>query len=355
MRNFYIFKLAKLLLASFVLLSSPSFAENEPRAVVVSGTGGTREIALNNAFRHAVEQAVGMIVTSESYVRNLKDIRDKVFVASNGFIEQYKVLTEESDVTGYAITIQAIVRQKKLEVAMSSATNTAITLDGASLMANQMLQEEKVKIYAEEIVVFLDDLIQNGFEYQYGAPTLRAESSISNTYYLVLPNFKIALKKDWLATLSKYRTKLIEKQSFIDALMLLDINGDIDSNVMAINFEAQDEEGAVIVSNDGCNNYYTFENCFNMKPKLGTLRFGRHIFDILGLHTKNSEFENFRYPNIPDKLRVFGWSYFGDGQVEIGPITLDSTARIKKIVIRAVKIGNYGGKLPLYKGNGVFE
>ena len=111
------FKFIKLLVISLCFVSALSFAEDEPKSVIVSGTGGTREIALNNAFRHAVEQAVGMMVSSESYVKNLKDIQDKVFLVSNGFIEQYKVLTENHDTTGYAVTISAVVRQKQLKTA----------------------------------------------------------------------------------------------------------------------------------------------------------------------------------------------------------------------------------------------
>ncbi len=85
-------KIIRILLISFLLFPAFGFSEEEAKSVIVSGTGGTREIALSNAFRSAVEQAVGLMVSSQSYVTNLKTIQDKVFVASDGFIETYDVL-----------------------------------------------------------------------------------------------------------------------------------------------------------------------------------------------------------------------------------------------------------------------
>lgn len=345
------FRFIKLLLISLCFVSILSFAEDEPKSVIVSGTGGTREIALNNAFRHAVEQAVGMMVSSESYVKNLKDIQDKIFLVSNGFIEQYNVLTEDHDTTGYAVTISAVVRQKQLKTAMSSTTNTVMSLDGGALFANQMLKEDKIIAYSEEITRFLDDLISNGFEYKYNAPELNKVEGKTGAYYLFLPNFEVYLKKEWLSSLSKYRENLKTQQLFADALELLTINDDSIQYIIGFRFEAQDDEGNVIVGLDGGEGTHYHENY------VGNAGVGVSISKVLGLYY----YSNFRYPNISDVQRLVvhrdlasNVGYRSD-HVFFGPITSDSAAKVKKIVIRAVKVKDYGGKLPLYKGDGVFE
>ncbi len=282
------FRFIKLLLISLCFVSTLSFAEDEPKSVIVSGTGGTREIALNNAFRHAVEQAVGMMVSSESYVKNLKDIQDKIFLVSNGFIEQYNVLTEDHDTTGYAVTISAVVRQKQLKTAMSTTTNTAMPLDGGVLFANQMLKEDKTKAYSEEIVRFLDDLISNGFEYKYNAPELNKVEGRTGAYYLFLPKFEIYFKKEWLNSLSRYRENLKDQKLFTDALKLLNINDGDAKYIISFRFEAQDDKGNVIVGIDGIEGQWDNEDKVRISVRDGISR-------ILGLY----DYSFFRYPNIP--------------------------------------------------------
>ena len=333
------FKFIKLLLISLCFVSSISFAEDEPKSVIVSGTGGTREIALNNAFRHAVEQAVGMMVSSESYVKNLKDIQDKIFLASNGFIEQYKVLTEDHDTAGYAVTISALVRQKQLKTAIGSTTTIALPLDGSSLFANQMLKEDKTKSYTEEIVRFLDDLVSNAFEYSYDKPEIEPVEGNAGSYNVILTNVNVYLKRDWLRNVSKYREKFKDRSAFNDATNQLDIS-DI-SKYIGVFFELKDVSGKTIASSDvqikDNSNFY--------------------LYKILGINN-----DYYQYPNIMDSERKISiyrrnsiLDYGETNRIVIRAIDSDNIAKISKVVISAVKIKDYGGKLPLYKGNGNFE
>jgi len=311
--------------------------------VIVSGTGGTREIALNNAFRHAVEQAVGMMVSSESYVKNLKDIQDKVFLVSNGFIEQYKVLTENHDTTGYAVTISAVVRQKQLKTAMSSATNTVIPLDGGALFANQMLKEDKTNSYAKVIANLIDDLIANGFEYKYDSPKVEPVVGNAGTYKLVLSTFDVYLKKDWLSGLSKYRDIIGNDEELFKKAIMKNMNlsdydksrgwdseyNQLDDSLLFL-VELKDAQGntishALVFMGD----YYCKLLC---------------VDKILGVF----QYSKFRYPNITDdarNIRKFAISF--------DAIDAKDLAKISKVTIQAVAVKDYGGNLPIYnKKNG---
>ncbi len=72
-----------------------------------------------------------------------------------------------------------------------------------------------------------------------------------------------------------------------------------------------------------------------------------YIDNILGLYGYSS----FRYPNITDRERKIVLH-----SISIGAIDAASLAKISKIIIQAVAVENYGGKLPIYnRKSGVFE
>lgn len=56
------------------------------------GTGETEEIALRDAYRDAVETAVGLYVDAEQMVKNDQLIKDEILTQSNAYIEDYKEL-----------------------------------------------------------------------------------------------------------------------------------------------------------------------------------------------------------------------------------------------------------------------
>jgi len=67
------------------------------REVTAIGEGGTRQAAINNAIRNAVEEALGTYVTSSSQVGQGKLIYDRISSASSGYVKSYKVLAEGRD------------------------------------------------------------------------------------------------------------------------------------------------------------------------------------------------------------------------------------------------------------------
>lgn len=186
------------------LISSFSYADNDPKRVIVSGTGGTRELALNNAFRHAVEQAVGMRVSSETMVKNIKVIQDDILLSSNGFIESYDVIDEASDITGVAITISAVVRDKKLTDAVKIATGKTFDV-GSDVYANFSLGLDKADNYKKVIDTALSDFLKNGIEYKY--ETMRV-ADCDGGYCLQLGGVTMSLSPYWIDAMKKYRDLL---------------------------------------------------------------------------------------------------------------------------------------------------
>ncbi|MDH4246777.1 MAG: hypothetical protein OEW39_03070 [Deltaproteobacteria bacterium] len=91
-------------------------------AVVVEATGmgafriddpqRSRDEAMEAAQREAVEKASGVIISSESMMKNFELVSDEVLSRSKGFIRKYDVLKEGSDGQIFTIVIRAeVVKQ----------------------------------------------------------------------------------------------------------------------------------------------------------------------------------------------------------------------------------------------------
>lgn len=78
--------------ALFWVAQCPVVAAQE---VVVDGHGISREAAIHDALRQAVEQAVGTLVNSQTLVQNYMVLRDEVYTKSQGFVSDYSILSEK--------------------------------------------------------------------------------------------------------------------------------------------------------------------------------------------------------------------------------------------------------------------
>jgi len=74
-------------------LASGVWAENTSTAIMI-GQGGTREVAIQDAIRKAVETAAGVFVYSTTEVNNFMLVKDKIITASKGYVKDFKILEE---------------------------------------------------------------------------------------------------------------------------------------------------------------------------------------------------------------------------------------------------------------------
>ncbi|MBW2707838.1 MAG: hypothetical protein JRD04_00900 [Deltaproteobacteria bacterium] len=89
------------------------------------GEGRTRQEAINNGIRVAVEQALGTMVKSDTQVTNGKLIWDRIASASAGYVKNYNVLAEGKDpVTDvYKVKLTVTVDDYKLKGAVDDFLN----------------------------------------------------------------------------------------------------------------------------------------------------------------------------------------------------------------------------------------
>ncbi len=88
--------------------------------VTVTGQGSSERGAIKAALRQAIEQQIGVMVDSRSYVQNYKLINDRVYTQADGYIRSYKVL-EHNVVNGiHSAKVQVDVQEQKLTAALGT-------------------------------------------------------------------------------------------------------------------------------------------------------------------------------------------------------------------------------------------
>ena len=105
-----------------------AFAEDaEIVKVRGKGTGADKTEALKDAYRDAVERAVGLYVDAEQMMKNEELVKDQILTQSNAYIEKYEVVKENTRPNGLVeVQILAEVRKtaltKKISDVMPSKT-----------------------------------------------------------------------------------------------------------------------------------------------------------------------------------------------------------------------------------------
>lgn len=83
--------------------------------ILENNTAMARDHAIVDAQRKAVEQAVGVLMSSESVVQNYDIVSDRILTQSAGYITSYDVLDEKHDDNEYRVTIRAVIGMGALE------------------------------------------------------------------------------------------------------------------------------------------------------------------------------------------------------------------------------------------------
>lgn len=108
-----------LLLVACCMTVSNLLGDSELVAVKGTGVGETEVLALKDAYRDAVETAVGMFVDAEQAVKDDKVIEDQILTQSNAYIENYDIIEKKQTSAGVKIKISAKVKKQALTKRMS--------------------------------------------------------------------------------------------------------------------------------------------------------------------------------------------------------------------------------------------
>ena len=101
--------------------------------IQVQAPGASFEQARQNAFRLAVEQAVGTLILSETESRNARLQRDEIISYAAGFVDRFEVLRSETTTTGYTVTMDVWVGRSQIAQRLMNDSVATTTIDGNRL------------------------------------------------------------------------------------------------------------------------------------------------------------------------------------------------------------------------------
>jgi hypothetical protein len=177
-------KSVKSILVSLSLLLSCGLLKAQ---VVATGTGVTQEKALSSAFRNAIQQVVGVILDSETLVKNQQVIRDEILLYSSGYIERYNKIRERKNSDGlYEVTIKAEVQNRQLRAKLNAVRAAKGKVDGNSIFASVITQLDTAEKGAK--------LLEKGLT---GLPGSLLKVEIVNSQPRLLNKTKNEVKVEW--------------------------------------------------------------------------------------------------------------------------------------------------------------
>lgn len=101
--------------------------------IQVQAPGDTFEQARQNAFRLAVEQAVGTLILSETESRNARLHRDEIITYASGFVDRFEILKSEITPSGYKVTMDVWVGRSQIAQRLLNNSATTGAIDGNRL------------------------------------------------------------------------------------------------------------------------------------------------------------------------------------------------------------------------------
>ena len=182
-------RVKNLLFIFFFALTINVFAQkNEDVSLTVNGDGQTKEEALQNALRKAIEQAFGTFISSNTQILNDRLIKDEIVSISNGNIKKYDILSEIQLYNGrYNTTVKAMVSLSKLTTFCKNK-GVSIEFEGALYASNiklQLLYKNNEKEAIGNLMTVLKNIVSKCFDYSINSGEPTKVFSNSDKYYQI--------------------------------------------------------------------------------------------------------------------------------------------------------------------------
>lgn len=143
--------------------------ENKNVTIVVSGSGNTHDLAIQNALRSAISQSFGTFISTKTEILNDELISDQITSISNGNINSYSILNESQLPDGrWTVTLKAIVSIEKLTSFVESK-GVVSEIKGSLFSFNikqNILNEEAEKKIIFDLISLVHTVLQKSFDYE---------------------------------------------------------------------------------------------------------------------------------------------------------------------------------------------
>jgi hypothetical protein len=137
--------------------------------LTVDGVGYTKETAIANALRNAVERSVGLYVGGQTLVENHMLVSDKILTRTDGYVRSYELAATARELGLVRVTIRADVAEGKLR---------------DELIAQQLLYEVKNR---PRIMVLLDERVAGEEMFEKTATHVLEEQLLERGFKIIEP------------------------------------------------------------------------------------------------------------------------------------------------------------------------
>ncbi len=121
-----------------LVFKAPAFSQS---AITVVGRGTTKEEALQDALRSAVEKATGVFLYSVTDVQDFKVVQDKIVAQSKGYVKDYQILEDKSFDGLIVLTVTVTVDVESVKTILRQDLK-AVTYD--DVLKDYMLVTQKM-------------------------------------------------------------------------------------------------------------------------------------------------------------------------------------------------------------------
>ena len=122
-----------LLIVFAATITIRGFADNKDDiTLIVTSDGPTKDAAIKNALRTAIEQAYGVFVSSNTDILNDEIVKDEIATISSGNIKRYNEVSVSNSPGITTATIEVTISKGKL-VYYAKSKGSECELDGAAM------------------------------------------------------------------------------------------------------------------------------------------------------------------------------------------------------------------------------
>ncbi len=118
-------------------------------AVVVTGNGTTKEEAISNGLREAVEMYTSSLVYGVTDVENYQIKKDQVVAASLGYVKKYRILKVKEDNEIFLVTMNVTLSEDKIEDFVRKDVNLVTYEEVIKDYSNIVQRQSQIKKLAE--------------------------------------------------------------------------------------------------------------------------------------------------------------------------------------------------------------
>jgi hypothetical protein len=117
----------------------------------VIGTGSTRDSAVNDARRAAIEQGIGAFIDAYTTVKDFAVVTDKVFSTAQGIIKNFEILDERKDNDGmFVVEARAVVAAAALDAVLGPVTIDMLGNPRVMVMVDERIADKPQFIFTSE-------------------------------------------------------------------------------------------------------------------------------------------------------------------------------------------------------------